>query len=97
MSCEQRPDYSELSSLPLISSLLSLISPVSPQRLPSEIPDSEDQSISQDTTAEFPSLSIQTSKECSPETTRDDRIRIQTALLFNIPWEQICKVLKVTP
>ena len=37
------------------------------------------------------------SKEHCPETTRDDRIRIQTALLFKIPWEQICKVLKVTP
>jgi hypothetical protein len=59
--------------------------------LPSEIPDSEEPSPNTTT------LSIQSPKECSPETTRDDRIRIQTALLFNIPQDRICEVLKVTP
>ncbi len=92
MSCERQPDYYELY---LNNSLLSISSFISsmPQFQRLEIPDSQDQEVSQDTT----SPSLQLSKECSPETTRDDRIRIQTALLFNIPWERICKVLKVTP
>jgi len=92
MSCERQPDYYELylnNSPPSISSLASS----TPQFQRLEIPDSQDQEVSQDTT----SPSLQLPKECSPKTTRDDRIRIQTALLFNIPWERICKVLKVTP
>jgi len=86
MSCERQPDYLELFLDPQF------------RYLPLEIPDSKE--LSPNTTT----LSIQSpkecppkTKECLPETTRDDRIRIQTALLFNIPHDQICKVLKVTP
>src|SRR5438270_4317037 len=88
MSCERQPDYDELY---LNNLLFSISSPDSlrPQCFPLEIPDSQE--VSQDTTTTgFP-------KERSLETTRDDRIRIQTALQFGIPCEQICKVLKVTP
>jgi len=92
MSCKRQPDYDELYLNNPPSSISSLNSPM-PQRFLSEVPDSQEvsQEVSQDTTTiGFP-------KGRSLETTRDDRIRIQTALQFGIPCEQICKVLKVTP
>ena len=35
-------------------------------------------------------------KEFNPSTTRDDRVAIKTALLFNIPYKDIQKKLNVT-
>lgn len=41
-------------------------------------------------------LFIPPQKECSPSTSRDQRLAIQTALLFKVPYSEIQSQLNVT-